>query len=127
MFMKIFIKTQICLIFDPVNKKVIGKMEDEFKGKIIQEFVGLKPKMYSQVTVDNEEIKKAKGVNDNVVKNIRHRKYTDVLFHKKWKELKVNYMKLELMMFVKFNCLALVSKDMYQVMTLVVSLIFIKI
>ena len=83
MFMKIFIKTQICLIFDPVSKKVIGKMEDEFKGKIIQEFVGLKPKMYSQVTVDNEEIKKAKGVNDNVVKNIRHRKYTDVLFHKK--------------------------------------------
>ena len=33
--------------FDPVNKKVIGKMKNEFKGKIISEFVGLKSKMYS--------------------------------------------------------------------------------
>ena len=27
---------------DPVNKKVIGKIKDEFKGKIISEFVGFK-------------------------------------------------------------------------------------
>ena len=39
--------------------------------------------MYSLVTLDNEEIKKAKGVNKNVVKNIRHREYVDVLFNKK--------------------------------------------
>ena len=32
--------------FDPVIKKVIGKMKDEFKGKVISEFVGLKSKMY---------------------------------------------------------------------------------
>ena len=28
--------------FDPVNKKVIAKVKDEFKGKINNEFVGLK-------------------------------------------------------------------------------------
>ena len=39
--------------------------------------------MYSLVTIDNKENKKAKGVNKNVVKNIRHREYIDVLFNKK--------------------------------------------
>ena len=28
--------------FDETNKKVIGKMEDEFGGVIVEEFVGLK-------------------------------------------------------------------------------------
>ena len=39
--------------------------------------------MYSLVTVENEEIKKAKGFNKNVVKNISHKKYIDVFFNKK--------------------------------------------
>ena len=33
--------------FNETNKKVIGKMKDEFGGVIITEFVGLKSKMYS--------------------------------------------------------------------------------
>ena len=49
--------------FDPVNNKVIGNMKDEFKGKIISEFVRLKSKMYSLIAVDNEKVVKAKGVN----------------------------------------------------------------
>ena len=69
---------KIQIFFDPVNKKVIGKMKDEYKRKIISAFVGLKSKMYSLVTVGNEEIKKAKRVNTNVVKNIRYREYIDV-------------------------------------------------
>ena len=67
---------------DPVNKKVIGKMKDEFKGKIISEFVGLKSKRYSLIAVDDEEVKKAKRVNKNVVKKIRHKEFADVLFNK---------------------------------------------
>ena len=39
--------------------------------------------MYSLIDADNEEVKKAKGVNKNVVKNIRHKEYIDVLFNKK--------------------------------------------
>ena len=65
--------------FDPVNKKVIGKMKDEFKGRIISEFVRLNSKMYSLISVDDEEVTKAKGVN----KKIRHKEFVDVLFNKK--------------------------------------------
>ena len=54
--------------FDPVNKKVIGKRKDQFKGKIISEFVSLKSKMYSLIAAVGGQIKKAKGVNKNVVK-----------------------------------------------------------
>ena len=49
--------------FDPVNKKVIDKTTDEFKGRIINEFFGLKSKMHSLTGVDDEEVTKAKGVN----------------------------------------------------------------
>ena len=43
-------------VFDWVYKKVIGKMKDEIKGKIISKFVELKSKMYSLIIVDIEEI-----------------------------------------------------------------------
>ena len=65
--------------FDPVDKKVIGKMKDKFKRRIISEFVGLKSKMYSLIDADDAEVTKAKGVN----KKIRHKKFVDVLFNKK--------------------------------------------
>ena len=60
--------------YDPFNKKVIGKMKDEVRGRIISEFIGLKSKMYSLVTVDSEGIKKTKSVNKTVVESIRHKK-----------------------------------------------------
>ena len=47
--------------FDPVNKKVIDKMKDEFKGKIISELVGLKLKMYSLIDAESEENKKKRN------------------------------------------------------------------
>ena len=59
--------------FDPVNEKVIGKMKDVLKGKIISVFVGLKSKMYSLIAANDEDVKKAKGVNKNIVNKLRQR------------------------------------------------------
>ena len=47
-------------------------MKDETAGIAIEEFVGLKPKMYSYLVDDNSEHKKAIGVNRNVVATISH-------------------------------------------------------
>ena len=44
-----------------MNKKVIGLMKDELEGKIIKEFVALRPKTYSYLTDDGTIHKKAKG------------------------------------------------------------------
>ena len=64
-------------------------MRDEFKGKIISEFNGLKLNMYSLIAVDNEEVKKAKGVNKNFVKKVGHKEFVDVLFNKKLRRHKM--------------------------------------
>ena len=63
-------------------KKVIGKMRDESKGKINDEFVELKKKIYSIKDVDGKKNKTGKGINQNVVKN-KHEKYIHGLFNKK--------------------------------------------
>ena len=62
--------TKICLIlvihpldskfFDPVNKKVIDKIKDESKGRIIKECIGLKSEMYSLIDADDKEDTKQK-------------------------------------------------------------------
>ena len=41
--------------FNETNKKVIGKMKDEFGRVIIIEFVGLKSKMYSIKKIEDKE------------------------------------------------------------------------
>ena len=48
-------------------------MKGEFTDKIISEFVGLNAKMYSLIGLDIEKLKKARGVNKNVVKKLRHK------------------------------------------------------
>ena len=68
-------------MFNEKNKKVLGKFKDECGGVPIKEYVGLRPKMYSVIT-QTEEIRKAKGVKKNVVKNqITHQNYLDCLFN----------------------------------------------
>jgi hypothetical protein len=65
-----------------VNKKVIGMFKDEAAGKQIEEFVGLRAKLYSY-RMAGEDHKKCKGVKKNVVKNsITHDDYRDCLFTK---------------------------------------------
>ena len=69
--------------YDNSNKLVIGKMKNETAGVVIEEFVGLKPKMYSYLVDNNSEHKKAKGVNKNIFATVSHNKYKDVLLNKK--------------------------------------------
>ena len=99
MFMKIFMRIKVCLILVMIHEiqrffillviKVIGKIKYKFKGEIISDFVGLKSRMYSLVSVDGKKNKKAKTVNRNV-KNTRHKdtrhkefEFVNFLFNKK--------------------------------------------
>ena len=65
--------------FNEINKKVIGKMKDEFGGVTVDEFVGLKSKMYSMKKIDGKKSNTAKGVNIATEFN----EFKDVLFNKK--------------------------------------------
>ena len=52
------------------NKKVIGLMKDELGGRIIREFVALRPKTYSYLTDDCKEDKKTKGTKKCAIKRM---------------------------------------------------------
>ena len=54
-------------------------MKDESEGKIIDEFVGLKSKMYSMKNIDGKESNTAKGVNIAT----EFKEFKDTLFNKK--------------------------------------------
>ena len=65
-----------------VNKKVVGMFKDEAGGKIIEEFVGLRAKLYSYKMHEGKEAKKCKGVKGCVVeKTITHQDYKRCLFN----------------------------------------------
>ena len=68
-------------LYDTANKKVIGKMKDETAGVPLEEFVGLRPKMYG-MKFGNQEKKTAKGISKHVVKQtLRHHTYRECLFN----------------------------------------------
>ena len=54
--------------FDKSNKKVIGKFKDEVSEIPINEFIGLRSKMYSYLKDTDECGKTAKGIKKNVIK-----------------------------------------------------------
>ena len=69
-------------LFSVKNKKVIGKFKDELGGKVMSEFVGIRPKMYSYTGEDSG--KRAKGVKKSVLrKTISHDDYKTCLLDKK--------------------------------------------
>ena len=69
-------------LYSDQNKKVIGKFKDELGGKVMTEFVGIRPKMYSYA--GEESGKRAKGVKKSVLKKtISHEDYKTCLLEKK--------------------------------------------
>ena len=62
------------------NKKVLGKMKDELNGRPVQEFVGLRPKMYSLLEADGHEKKTAKGIPKRVTDRLRQEEYRQALY-----------------------------------------------
>ena len=57
-------------------------MKDKIGGFAIEEFVGLKPKMYSFLVDNNSKHQKAKDVHKNVVATIIHNEHKDALLNK---------------------------------------------
>ena len=51
------------------NKKVLGKFKDEMNAKILEEFIGLASKLYSNKVSasNNDEMKKAKEMKKNTL------------------------------------------------------------
>ena len=72
------------LFDDDVNHLVPGKMKDEMAGEIIVEFIGLRAKMYSILTLDGYNKKTAKGVISEVKnRQISHNDFKICLFEQK--------------------------------------------
>ena len=62
-------------------RKLSGNSKDEAAGMPIDEFIGLKSKMYSYVKDNGKNEKTFKGVKKDVIKkNIIHKNYRDTLF-----------------------------------------------
>ena len=91
-FMKIFLMMlKIGLILQIMSiglcqqekiKQVIGLMKDELGGKIITEFVTLRPKTYSFLTDDGKEDKKARGTKKCIIKKkVKFNDYKKCLFN----------------------------------------------
>ena len=73
------------------NKKVLGMFKDEVNGNVIDEFVGLRAKLYSYKMFEGEESKKCKGVKKSVVKeDITHEDYKKCLTDRKPQLRKMN-------------------------------------
>ena len=90
-------------------------MKDETGGIAIEEFIGLKPKMYSFL-VDKLYIEK-QNVNKNVVLAITHNNQKDVLLNDKYIRHSVNRIQIkDCMKLKKLHCLVLMTKFIFKTM-----------
>ena len=79
--------------YDKTNKKVLGKFKDELNGKIITNFIGLKPKSYCyRVYGKKKEHKKSKGILKHKVENeLNYKKYEETLNRNSKDNVKVSF------------------------------------
>ena len=89
-------------LFDIKNKRLFGKMKDEYKGKLIKEFVGLRPKMYSILEADGHEKKTEKGIAERTSAKIRHDRYLNTIYN-------------EVITFVTFNQIKSIMNEVFTV------------
>jgi hypothetical protein len=71
-------------LYSTENKKVLGKMKDETHGIPMQEFVGLKSKLYYMIYEEDGKLtekKTAKGIKNSVIEHhTKHDQYKECLF-----------------------------------------------
>ena len=69
-------------LFSDKNKKLIGYLKSEYGEKNVNEFVGLKSKLYSIVYDETSNKKTAKGLQKSILnKHIVHQHYKDVILN----------------------------------------------
>ena len=101
-------------LYSVKNKKVLGKMKDEVTGRVIAEFIGLRPKMYSILGSKGTEHRRAKGVKKAVVKReLKHEQYKNCLLYRKQKHNKMNMTRSDnhKMFSIKLNKVSLSPMD----------------
>ena len=77
--------------YNNTNNLVVSKMKDKTCGVPIKGFVGLKSKMYTFITEDNHESKKAKHVNKSVVDDkLKYEDFKNVLFNRSYMRHEMN-------------------------------------
>ena len=72
-------------LYSITNKARLGCFKDECAGKLLEEMVLLKPKMYSMKFLDSthHSIRRAKGIQRAVVRRIEHSDYRNVYYTEK--------------------------------------------
>ena len=82
--------------YNIINKKALGTFKDELKSRIITEFIGLKPKMYSFNFIENNIIVNKnthKGIKDSIsLKHDEYKRslYKEELIYKEFYNLQLN-------------------------------------